>query len=158
MTSLTAMQKMFAYMSIGSKSNNNFSSWDLASINSCEALYIDEEETDPGDLCHPQRLLDLGCFSSCCATSVARSDYSDARAISGSLGNSTIEVTCDTGYSHVTDTNVLVCNNNTGIYDGWELFNCTGHKTSYSLRSPPRLHCSDHVTTPKATLYCLILL
>ena len=105
--------------------NYNLSSWELTSLTSCSE-YI--PYSNPTKLCHPRRLLELGCYSTCCETSIARSDYSAARSLTGVIGNSSIEVTCDTGYSHVTDSNVLTCDNGTGIYDGWELLNCTGHK------------------------------
>lgn len=104
--------------------NYNLSAWDLTSLSSCSHY---TNPNNPTMLCHSPRLLELGCYSTCCETSVNNSDHSAHRSITGLVGSS-IEVTCDPGYSHVTDTNILTCNNITGIYDGWESFRCTGHE------------------------------
>ena len=131
MTSVTNMLKNTGVLNEDSP-NYNISTWDLASLTACS--YYFDVNADPAKLCHPPRMLELGCYSTCCETSVARSDYSAARSITGLVG-SWIEVACDSGYSHVTNTDILTCNNSTGIYDGWEQFNCTGHTTSY-IESP----------------------
>jgi len=89
----------------------NLTTWEPVKITSCNNAFY-------GNLgCHPYIFLELGCYTECCATSVNHSDYSDVSSIQGVVTNQTsVTVTCDTGYTHITLTDTTVCNHATGMF------------------------------------------
>jgi len=117
----------------------NVSAWEPSSITSCSNMWYENLG------CHPLRFLELGCYTDCCATSIAHSNHFADFSITGELGDA-VEVVCDTGYTflhqNVVSSSALVCNNITGIFPSYECIANTNE-------------CLDNSSCPSGSPLCL---